>query len=559
MRELRDYQHDIIERLRDGIRHGHTRQVVGLATGGGKTAIAAALAANVAAKGRKLPDSLHNNVMKLWFLVERTPLIAQTVESFRAHGLRPGVLWADRSQRLPDEDCVVASTQTLASRYRRDKRWPLDMGLIVIDECHMFFELHRRLLTECSNVPAIGLSATPLREGLADYFTNLVRGPSVREMIEQGYLVPFRCFGPSTPDLERVTVRRGEFASGELSETMRTRALLGDVVSTWRRLGEDRQTICFAVDVAHSRLLAEEFQSEGVTAAHLDYRTSHDDRAELFDAFRARHIRVLISVGVLSLGFDVPDVGCVIQARPTMSESLHIQQCGRGARIADGKIDVIVLDHAGNCARHGLPQDFTLPEHLLDGDERKRAERRDRESLPSVCPRCTFLVPARSPVCPNCGASRLPTARVEVLDARLVSLAGERSPEQWTVAERRQFYAELITLGRIRGNDPDAAKYRYRDRFNEAPPSGVVPAESVSAETLRWVERNRKAFFALRDAQRRAIPIATRVQRALATRQAMHCNRCGHDGLPAIRPRNQHVGAFCAACDAWLGWIRVTA
>ena len=133
-----------------------------------------------------------------------------------------------------------------------------------------------------------------------------------------------------------------------------------------------------------------------------------------------------MSVGVLALGFDVPDVGCVILARPTMSEALHIQQCGRGARTAEGKSDCLILDHAGNCARHGLPQDFEMPETLLTGTDKARSERQERQSLPSPCPACDFLVPPSSAVCPSCGTVRLTRSKVETVDARLVALAGDR-------------------------------------------------------------------------------------------------------------------------------------
>ncbi|MFP3339595.1 helicase-related protein, partial [Micrococcus sp. SIMBA_131] len=85
------------------------------------------------------------------------------------------------------------------------------------------------------------------------------------------------------------------------------------------------------------------------------YDTDKEGRTETINAFRRGEIKVLCNVAVLTKGFDAPETGCVVLARPTKSLMLHIQMIGRGLRTADGKQDCIIIDHAGNCLRNGLP------------------------------------------------------------------------------------------------------------------------------------------------------------------------------------------------------------
>src|SRR5689334_23027100 len=132
------------------------------------------------------------------------------------------------------------------------------------------------LLAAYPNAVILGLTATPCRadaRGLGNLFQVLVECPSVAELIGGGYLVGTRVYAPTRPDLTGVHVKHGDYVENELAARMNTAKLVGDVVEHWCRLGEQRQTVVFAVDVSHSVHLRDEFRRAGVLAEHLDGST----------------------------------------------------------------------------------------------------------------------------------------------------------------------------------------------------------------------------------------------------------------------------------------------
>ena len=128
------------------------------------------------------------------------------------------------------------------------------------------------------------------------------------------------------------------------------------MVSEWIRHGEGRKTICFGSTIAHCEELCRQFIEAGVMAAVYSQNTTQAERDMLLADYEKPDalIRVLISVEALAKGFDVKDVGCVIDCRPLRkSLSTAIQMWGRGLRASPetGKFDCILLDHSGNFIR----------------------------------------------------------------------------------------------------------------------------------------------------------------------------------------------------------------
>lgn len=360
MRELRPYQTESLNSLRRNISCGILAQMLQLATGGGKTQIASAVMAGAASKGKRA-----------YFVVDSLELVDQAAERFRGDGMRVGIIQGQHEDTDYSRPIQVATIQTLRNRWGRIASW-LKPDVVVIDEAHVLYSAHEEIIAECKRqrVPVIGLSATPFRKGLGKHFEALVVGATTSGLTSQGYLVPATCYAPFIPNLEGIkTKANGDWQEDALAEYMGDASIVGDVIDHWFKLGEDRQTLVFAANVAHSRLLCDRFLAAGVKAAHVDgYDTDKVGRTAKINAFRSGEIKVLCNVGVLTKGFDAPETGCVVMARPTKSLMMHIQMIGRGLRTAPGKQDCLargtrVLTDSGLVNI----EDVTLDHKVWDG------------------------------------------------------------------------------------------------------------------------------------------------------------------------------------------------
>ena len=496
MFDLHPFQHQIIADLAQGYLQGHKRQVCALPTGGGKTFVAAHMGRRAAAKGRKV-----------LFIVDRIELCGQAAATFGAMGLCVGILRGDETDYTRADEIIVASIQTIRSRSAPD--W-VDMA--IIDECHILHGEHLKLMQEWADKPFIGLSATPMRKGLGLHFTNLVRGPSIAELTDGGFLVPVRAFAPTAEAISAAlegiacgtTTSGYDYRENELGAAMTKTELIGDIVATWRERGEDRPTLCFAVNIAHSKAIRDDFLAAGVKAEHLDAYTDAKERRRIIDGFKAGDIRLLTSVNVLGIGFNVPDAACLILARPTLSEALHIQQCGRGLRTAPGKDDCIILDHSGNCLKHGLPHHFVVPD-LDMGDAPDPAKKKRKERNPFVaCGECGGIMAREEITCPHCGLDRPERMnKVGYRDGKLVEY-GNSTP---TNGEGRQespiaFYQAAKGWLLSRGKKPGAAYYLTLDRHPGCNPPYSwrnLPPIEPTAEQSRWIT-NRRRYQGIRRA-----------------------------------------------------------
>jgi DNA repair protein RadD len=330
---LRDYQIKAIEQLDKA-----QRALFVLPTGGGKTVIAAGLIDQAVARNERV-----------LVLTHRREILTQTSRALATvdHGVIQAGLALDLGPPVQ-----VASVQTLHARAMRRNKIPLPSAdLVIIDEAHhVRARTWSGILAQYPRARIIGLTATPCRgdgRGLGNTFDELIEGPQVAELIAQGYLVKTRYFAPSTPSLKGVETRKGDYVVSQLSRRMNTDELVGDVVTQWIKHAEDRKTIAFAVDVEHSIHIRDEFCKAGIVAEHIDGSTPKIERDAILDRLRSGETCVVSNCMVLTEGFDCPDVGCIVLARPTRQLGLYRQMAGRGLRPAMGKNDLIMLDHSG--------------------------------------------------------------------------------------------------------------------------------------------------------------------------------------------------------------------
>lgn len=446
---------------REAIAAGTRRILIYSPTGSGKTILALYLINEALRKQRRAI-----------FVADRITLIDQTSATAYQHGLVPhGIIQANHPMADPSLPFQIASAQTLGRR-----RWP-PADLVVIDEAHTQLRAWTEHVKNCRGV-VIGLSASPFSKGLGQHFDQCINAVTMAELVEQGTLVPMRVFMARRIDMRGAATAGGEWRAEAAGE--RGAKIVGDVVAEWHKHGQGRKTICFGATIAHCHELCRQFNEAGVLAAVYCQDTPDAERRDLVALFRQSDaaLRVLISVEALAKGFDVPDVGCIIDCRPLRkSFSTWVQMVGRGARCspATGKTDFILLDHTGNALR--FADDYLRLFHQgvasLDAgeqlDARVRKERPER--TPCACPKCGFYPFGRR--CMSCGHAVQVQSGIEHAPGVLheVVLGGKS-----LASDPRALFGQLLAHARSRQSDPHKllwrAKYLYRDII------GVFPPES---------------------------------------------------------------------------------
>jgi superfamily II DNA or RNA helicase len=263
--------------------------------------------------------------------------------------------------------------------------------------------------------------------------------------------------------------------------------------------------VVFATGVAHSLHLRDEFRRAGVLAEHIDGTTPIEERDKILADLAAGTVDVVCNAMVLIEGFDCPDIGCLVLARPTKSLGLHRQMVGRGLRPSSGKTDCLILDHAGNTFRHGFPDDEI--KWALETDRRAQnltQLARGGQGTQSLtnCPECSAVRQQGKP-CPACGwRPRSKAAAVEVAQGELGLVGRDRSVVvNISDEERRRFYRMLLFIAMQRGYQSGWAKHKYRERFGSWPQfrnSEPMPSDDA---TRAWVRHRTIAFARAQERQ----------------------------------------------------------
>jgi superfamily II DNA or RNA helicase len=500
MTELRPYQHDVIDEFERECAVGRRRIVVVAPTGSGKTVIAAAII--------KQATAAPKNVL---VLAHRREIITQTSRKLHDHGIYHSIIQAglDKLAR-PMAQVQLASVQTLTARALRTTRIELPPAdLLVIDETHHCpASTYRKIIAQYPDAILLGLTATPCRgdgRGLGGIFETIVEAPQVAELIAQGHLVKTRVYAPAVPDLKGVKVQGGDYNERQLAERMDRPKLIGDIVSHWHKYGERRKTVAFTVTVPHSIHLRDEFVQAGVRAEHIDASTPKAERDATLTKLASGEIEVVTNCMVLTEGWDMPDVGCCILARPTKKMGLYRQMIGRVLRPAPGKSDAIILDHAGAVFRHGFAEDHV--EWTLDHDRRaessahKRREEKDSSSRLLECSQCTAIRIAGEP-CPACGFLPQRAPQYVTIAAGELGLVDGRRCVKTDINDpivRAQWHGMLTHIAAARGYKAGWVFHKYREKFGMWPAWGAaITPNTPSPECLSWVRSRVIAYVKAR-------------------------------------------------------------
>lgn len=369
---LRPYQREAIEAVVAARRRGVRRMMICLPTGTGKTVVFSQLASR----------AQHPVLV----LAHRAELLEQARDKIaRALGPGGGLVAIEQGQRRapPEARVVVASIRTLHADRIGSVLQGRDIRLVIYDECHHAAATdNRRVLEQIGAFEEdwpgtlLGFTATTQRgdgQGLDEVFEEIVYQRGLIEMIADGFLAPLRGYRiESSADLRGLSSTASDFDPDELAEEVDIETRNGLVARAILELARDRRTLVFCVNVNHAMNLARTLNHIGVRTGIVHGEMPGPDRERTLADFRAGRLRALTNVGVLTEGFDDPEVSAVAMARPTRSEGLYQQCVGRGTRLYPGKEDCLILDFVdlSDLSLVTLPSLFGMPRQVdLEGED----------------------------------------------------------------------------------------------------------------------------------------------------------------------------------------------
>ena len=414
--------------------------------GGGKTCLAAFICDTAQRKGQ--------NVL---FLVHRKELLDQTLSTFDFCGIERKTI-------------QVGMVKTVANHPERYPRFQT----IIIDEAHLSITpTYQKIVEAYPDAYIIGLTGSPVRldgKPLDKIYDTLILGPQTSELIEGGYLAPYRYYAPTVADLSALKRKGSDFDTEQATDILSTSEVYGDVIHHYKTLAESKKTICYCSSIRHSKEMAQQFRAVGYAAIHFDGDTPKAERAQIVQDFRDGRIQILCNVNLIGEGLDVPDCECCILLRPTMSTALYIQQSNRALRYLPGKT-AIILDHVGNVLRHGLPDEAR--HWTLEGGMQKRLEYAETGRLSiRTCLRCYSAYYGRLRECPYCHEPAQLTAQ-EIKNIKEIQLQEFKARKEVEAAEAVQgaaspddckTMAELQAYAKMKGYRPQWCYFIAKSR-----------------------------------------------------------------------------------------------
>jgi DNA repair protein RadD len=333
--------------------------------------------------------------------------------------------------------------------------------------------MYRKFLSElsayCPHIKVVGMSATPFRldsgpliKGDKRLFTDIAYQVSIRDLIDQGFLSPLVSAKTKRTDTSMVAKRGGEYITGDLERVMDasdiTRCALDEVES----LCADRKSwLVFCVGVDHAHHVSDAIRARGYSSAVIIGSTPAHERSERLSDFKAGRLRSLVSVGVLTTGFDAPCADALICLRPTCSPGLWIQIVGRVTRLHPGKENGLVLDFTQNTLLHG-----PIDQIEIDGDGNVKT------NPPKICVHCGGLIYKRGP-CPECGkeqerpcpkcGSPVPLKQTICMDCGYDLSRPPREPNHATTASN----AEILSTDRPIAKDVQSWTWNIHAKYEK--------------------------------------------------------------------------------------------
>lgn len=407
---------------------------------------------------------------KVLILAHGEEILRQDAGHARNWGVDVAEVYA-KTRKLPEAKCCCMMAQTLRQRLKKEvwEKWLNSFSFIILDECHRsefscFFEDGYM-----DDKYVVGLSASPARYGqmrqLGLDYGAIVVGPSVRELIDGGYLCRCRLFSLDAPSMDDVewSGARGDYVLGQMAAKFKSRARYVGAVDNYERLCNGQKCLVFCCSSEQTINLTREFCERGIEAKYClsgDFDEDEEysgERKEVVEAFARGEFPVLVNYGLFTTGIDIPDIKVVMLMFSTTSLVKYMQCLGRASRIADGKNgEFLCLDFGRNYERLGRYEDVRVWSvwHSTGAGG----------GVPptKICPQCGKMVPVSWKQCQFCQYV-WPTQQ-DIYNAELneiVAKADEESLESYVARKKLEGKSNNWILVQVCIKNPDTQKEAF--------------------------------------------------------------------------------------------------
>lgn len=380
MLKLRDYQVKTIKQVQQSMLHGHHRIVVQQPPRTGKTVIMAEIARRATTKGNRI----------LW-IIHRREVLNQAINTFKQQGV----------------DMNLATMGMVQTLTRHVDRLPTPQLIFVDEGHHALAKSYLRIIKAFSKAYVLYFTATPIRVGhdqLDQISDDIVVGQSIAWLTENGYLAPFKYYALSDIDRSKLRKRNGDYTTNSMDNAI-SHQIYGNIVRQYQRLAAGKQAVVYCHSIESAKQVVQQFNNVGISAKEIDGDTSSQTRERIVNEFKNQQVTILANVNLFTEGVDLPNVDCVIMARPTSSLALYLQFSMRCLNPRPGKT-AIIIDHVDNYLTHGLPDDNRdWRQAAITRDKRKKA---NTNTGPAIC-QCKYCFGVfyrkdmHDNCCPLCG------------------------------------------------------------------------------------------------------------------------------------------------------------
>lgn len=478
----RPYQQEVIDKLRESYRSGKRHPLIVMPTGAGKACVLGFVVENAAAKNNEtlvvahrqelifqLSLTLCNFGIEHNLIAAASTISAIKMSQYKSFGR---IFWNPRAK------VHVGSVQTISSRL---DNLTINPVLIIIDEQHHLSVGNQwgRIFDKFPKSLGLGLTATPQRtdgkgmgKGFGGYNDDLIIGPKMSWLIEQGFLAPYKLYyARNQIDLSNVKKKRnGEYDEKSLESATDKPTITGDAIKHYKEKCNGLSGVCYCVSIEHSKHVTAMFNENGIPAAHVDGTMDDAERRKVFTDYADGKIKIICNQSIISEGTDLESLtqrkgvtlDVCIDLAPTTSLIVAMQRWGRVLRNKPNKV-AYIFDHAGNVQhpngdlKHGIPD--MDREWSLDGEVKETKNSGEKTISIRTCPAC-YHIHLPEPQCPDCGfVYPIKVRTVAEQDGELVEMteqdkANIKYQMKWE-KKREQSGADslekLIELGKQRG------------------------------------------------------------------------------------------------------------